>query len=83
MRNNEKAEKVREIKGETAVITDIQRYSVHDGPGIRTLVFLRDVRFAASGAIIRKLIIHFQNYYIRKSCVLVVVNASDNAGKAR
>lgn len=26
---------------ETGIITDIQRYSVHDGPGIRTLVFLK------------------------------------------
>ena len=28
-------------EGELAVITDIQRYSVHDGPGIRTLVFFK------------------------------------------
>lgn len=28
-------------EGEAAVITDIQRYSVHDGPGIRTLVFFK------------------------------------------
>lgn len=27
--------------GELAVITDIQRYSVHDGPGIRTVVFFK------------------------------------------
>ena len=27
--------------GELAVITDIQRYSVHDGPGIRTIVFFK------------------------------------------
>jgi len=26
---------------ETAIISDIQRYSIHDGPGIRTLVFLK------------------------------------------
>ena len=25
----------------TAIITDIQRFSVHDGPGIRTLVFFK------------------------------------------
>lgn len=28
-------------RGETAVITEIQRFSVHDGPGIRTLVFFK------------------------------------------
>ena len=28
-------------QGDVAVITDIQRYSVHDGPGIRTLVFFK------------------------------------------
>jgi len=27
--------------GELAVITDIQRYTVHDGPGIRTVVFFK------------------------------------------
>ena len=31
-------EKPSEIKG---LIYDIQRYSVHDGPGIRTIVFLK------------------------------------------
>lgn len=34
-------------------IFDIQKYSVHDGPGIRTIVFLKDVFFAAAGAAIR------------------------------
>ena len=24
-----------------AVVTDVQRFSVHDGPGIRTLVFFK------------------------------------------
>lgn len=28
-------------QGDIAVITDIQRYSVHDGPGIRSLVFFK------------------------------------------
>lgn len=28
-------------RGDVAIITDIQRYSVHDGPGIRTLVFFK------------------------------------------
>jgi len=29
------------MRGDMAVITDIQRYSVHDGPGIRSLVFFK------------------------------------------
>lgn len=38
--------KIKEINeglksGELAVITDMQRYSVHDGPGIRTIVFFK------------------------------------------
>jgi hypothetical protein len=35
------------------IIFDIQRYSIHDGPGIRTVVFSRAVRSAARGAAIR------------------------------
>ena len=27
--------------GETGIVFDIQRYSIHDGPGIRTLVFMK------------------------------------------
>ena len=27
--------------GTTGVVFDIQRYSIHDGPGIRTLVFMK------------------------------------------
>ncbi len=27
--------------GKTGVVFDIQRFSVHDGPGIRTTVFLK------------------------------------------
>ena len=35
-------EKLKEIReGNLAVITDIQRFSVHDGPGIRTMVFFK------------------------------------------
>ena len=36
---NEKIKDIRE--GNLAVITDIQRFSVHDGPGIRTMVFFK------------------------------------------
>lgn len=35
----------------TGRIFDIQKYSIHDGPGIRTIVFLQGLRpCAASGA---------------------------------
>ena len=34
------------------MVTDIQRFSVHDGPGIRTTVFLKG--WTAPGAITRK-----------------------------
>lgn len=39
---------------EVQLVTDIQKYSIHDGEGIRTTIFLRDVRFPVSGAIIRR-----------------------------
>lgn len=41
-----------EMKG---VITEIERFSLKDGPGIRTTVFSKDVIWRANGAIIRKL----------------------------
>ncbi len=33
---------------------NLQRYSTHDGPGIRTVVFLKAVRWAATGVRTRK-----------------------------
>lgn len=33
--------KIDTIKGQQGIIFDIQRYSIHDGPGIRTTVFLK------------------------------------------
>lgn len=36
------------------LVTNIQKYSIHDGDGIRTTVFLKAVRFAVHGAIIQK-----------------------------
>ncbi len=35
-------------------ITDIQTFTLHDGPGIRTTVFWRDAHLIACGAIIPK-----------------------------
>lgn len=32
---------------------NIQRYSIHDGPGIRTIPFSKDVRYRANGAAIQ------------------------------
>ncbi len=40
---------------ETARIFNIQRYSLNDGQGIRTVVFLRAVRIPVRGALIRNL----------------------------
>ncbi len=39
--------------GTQGVVFDIQRWSLHDGPGIRTNVFLKDVHFPVNGAAIR------------------------------
>ena len=41
-----------DIKGR---IFDIQRYSVHDGPGIRTVIFLKDVFSHVNGVVIQNL----------------------------
>lgn len=35
------------------VLFNIQRYSLHDGPGIRTIPFLKAVRWPVSGAATR------------------------------
>ena len=35
------------------MVFDIQRWSLHDGPGIRTIVFLKGVRCGARGAATR------------------------------
>ena len=32
------------------LVTNIQGYSIHDGPGIRTVVFLKDAALNVSGA---------------------------------
>lgn len=38
------------------LVTDIQRFSFHDGPGIRTTVFLKGVPSAAHGAVIQRIL---------------------------
>ena len=42
----ERTNKAGVLDGRLAVVTDIQRYSLHDGPGIRTLVFFKGCRLA-------------------------------------
>ena len=46
-------EKSMEYLDTTGRIFDVQRYSIHDGPGIRTIVFLKGC--VLSGAAIRNL----------------------------
>lgn len=43
-------EKSMEYLDTTGRIFDVQRYSIHDGPGIRTIVFLKGACCGASGA---------------------------------
>lgn len=43
-----------EGKERQAVIAEIQRFCIHDGPGIRTTVFSKAVLCPAAGATIRK-----------------------------
>ena len=58
-----------EVKG---VVFNIQKFSIHDGPGVRTTVFLkgcpRDVPSAASGAPTRSP--SFQEY---RSCTTAII----------
>lgn len=37
-----------------ALIFNIQKYNTYDGPGVRTLIFLKAVLFAVAGVPIRK-----------------------------
>lgn len=39
----------------SSTIINIQKYSIHDGPGIRTTVFFKDVHSNVGGVIILKL----------------------------
>ena len=43
---------------ETGILFNVQRFSVHDGPGIRTTLFFRGARCGASGATIPRVIAH-------------------------
>ena len=46
------------------MVFNIQKFSIHDGPGIRTTVFLKAVRFAAAGVPIRSLSFQRHRYYM-------------------
>lgn len=37
------------------LVTKIQRFSLHDGPGIRTTVFLKDALYIVLGVVILKI----------------------------
>ena len=51
---------------QTGVVFDIQKFSIHDGYGIRTTVFLKG---CACGAIIRSLYPCGRNYSLRQAGV--------------
>ena len=55
-----------------AIIFDIRRFSVHDGDGIRTNIFLRAVRCVASGVRIRKDLRQKSDRFILKIDALAV-----------
>ena len=38
----------------TGTVFDMQRFSLHDGPGIRTIVFLKGCPYTVDGAVILK-----------------------------
>ena len=58
------------------MIFDLQRYSTHDGPGIRTLVFLKGARWPVAGVKTRKAALPSRTYYSTGA------NASRDAGSA-
>ena len=43
------------IPEKNILLTNIQRFSLHDGPGIRTTVFSKAVQYTALGVAIRKI----------------------------
>ena len=44
-------------------VFNIQHYCIHDGPGIRTGIFLKGVRFTACGAPIRNLRLSIRKFF--------------------
>lgn len=48
------------------VIFNIQRYSLHDGPGIRTIPFLKAARCPANGVVILNHNVTAQSYYLKE-----------------
>lgn len=51
------------------MIFNIQRYSTHDGPGIRTVVFLKGCSLAVAGARTRKAAPALRICYTTRGCV--------------
>ena len=66
----------------SGIITDIQRFSVHDGPGIRTTIFLRRASCTAPGAITRKRLLRARNSKLSLSGALGAALASPPASMA-
>jgi hypothetical protein len=52
------------MQDSTGNILEIQRFCIHDGQGIRTVVFLRAARSAVPGALIRNLKVMDRNFFI-------------------
>ena len=57
----------------TAIISDIKRFAVHDGDGIRTTVFLRGARFAVGGVTIPRGFPSVRNWPITRTNALAAV----------
>lgn len=68
---------------ENSLITNIQKYSIHDGEGTRTTVFLRDVRFPVSGVTIRKRSRIKKDYCFMRNDVQDVEHVWKNAHRMR
>lgn len=56
------------------VIFNIQRYSLHDGPGIRTITFLKAARCPANGVVILNHNVTAQSYYLKRMIASAVEN---------
>ena len=57
------------------LVTNIQKYSIHDGTGIRTTVFFRGAHWLVNGAIIRRLRVIKKKFCFMRIGVWIVVSA--------